>query len=65
MGQSIIHYVLDFIMFVICLIRILHGTGDGSDYWIVYGLLFFIPFDVYLWVRKHQKDMFDKKNSDV
>ena len=64
MGQSIIHYVLDFIMFVICLISILRGTGDGSDYWIIYSLMFSAAVDVYLCVRKHQTDKANKKNAE-
>lgn len=56
MMQKVIHYVLDFILFIGCLVSILRGTGDWYDYWAVYGLMFIALFDVYLCVRKHQKE---------
>ena len=64
MDKSVIHYVLDFIMFVICLISILRGTGDGADYWIIYSLMFSAAVDVYLCVKKHRKEKAGKKNSE-
>ena len=64
MMQKVIHYVLDFILFIGCLVSILRGTGDWYDYWAVYGLMFFALFDVYLCVRKHQKEKTGKKNAN-
>ena len=64
MKKAIIHYVLDFILFVGCLVSILRGTGDWYDYWAVYGLMFIALFDVYSWVWKHRKEKTGKKNAN-
>ena len=54
MKKAIIHYVLEFILFVGCLVSLLRGTGDWYDYWAVYGLMFIALFDVYSWVWKYR-----------
>lgn len=64
MKKAIIHYILDFILFVGCLVSILRGTGDWYDYWAVYGLMFIALFDVYSWVWKHRKEKTCKQNEN-
>ena len=64
MMQKVIDYVLDFILFIGCLVSILRGTGDWYDYWAVYGLMFIALLDVYSWVWKHRKEKNCKHNEN-